>query len=63
MGKDIMDNIIKPWLIFVIGTSCSGKSSFIRAINEDNYISLDDAKPLYKFFTADEMLLTGKGDF
>jgi hypothetical protein len=58
-----MDNTIKPWLIFILGTSCSGKSSFIRAVNTDEYINLDDAKPLYKFFTADEMLITGQGNF
>jgi ABC-type polar amino acid transport system ATPase subunit len=39
---------MNPWLIFIIGTSCSGKSSFIRAINTDDYICLDDAKPLYR---------------
>lgn len=58
-----MDNVIKPWVIFVLGTSCSGKSSFIRAVNTNEYINLDDAKPLYKFFTADAMLITRRGNF
>ena len=44
-----------PKLIFIIGTSCSGKSSFIRAIDAADYICLDDVKPLYKIFKADEL--------
>lgn len=52
-----------PWLIFIIGTSCSGKSSFIRAINANDYICLDDAKPLYKFFKADELLISDQKEF
>jgi len=47
---------MNPKLIFIIGTACSGKSSFIRAINVNDYICLDDAKYLYKFFRADELL-------
>lgn len=45
-----------PKLIFIIGTACSGKSSFIRAINVNDYVCIDDAKHLYKFFCADELL-------
>lgn len=44
-----------PKLIFIIGAACSGKSSFIRAIDAADYICLDDVKPLYKIFKADEL--------
>jgi hypothetical protein len=52
-----------PWLIFVIGTSCSGKSSFADTIKTDEYTYLDDATPLYKFFKADVLLSSGAKEF
>ena len=54
---------MNPWLIFILGTSCSGKSSFIKTINTEDYICLDDAKPLYKFFKADELLTSNPAKF
>lgn len=52
-----------PKLIFIIGAACSGKSSFIRAIDADDYICLDDVKPLYKIFKADELLRKNPKEF
>lgn len=53
---------MKPSLIFIIGPSCSGKSSMSQAICElcPDYSVLDDVVPLYKFFHADELLYQHK---
>lgn len=46
-----------PELIFIIGPSCSGKSSLSRTICRINskYSVLDDVSPLYKIFQADTL--------
>ena len=53
---------MKPKLIFIIGPSCSGKSSMSQAICSlyPEYSVLDDAVPLYKIFTADKLLHQNK---
>ncbi|HSQ97258.1 MAG TPA: hypothetical protein VLL98_00895 [Rickettsiales bacterium] len=54
-----------PRIIIVIGTSCSGKSSFIESIQKykkNYYQVLDDVKPLYKIFSADKLLNSNKYD-
>lgn len=53
---------MKPNLIFIIGPSCSGKSSMSQAICSlhPEYSVLDDAVPLYKIFTADNLLHQNK---
>lgn len=53
---------MKPNLIFLIGPSCSGKSSMSQMICSlhPEYSVLDDAVPLYKIFNADELLHQNK---
>ncbi len=47
-----------PELIFIIGPSCSGKSSMSQVICRihSEYSVLDDVSPLYKIFQADRLL-------
>lgn len=49
---------MKPNLIFIIGPSCSGKSSMTQAICKlyPEYSVLDDTVPLYQIFNADNLL-------
>lgn len=49
---------MKALLIFIIGPSCSGKSSMSQNIRRlhPEYSVLDDAIPLYKIFAADKLL-------
>ena len=49
---------MKPKLIFIIGPSCSGKSSMSQAICSlyPEYSVLDDAVPLYKIFYTDVII-------
>ena len=53
---------MKPNLIFIIGPSCSGKSSMSQAICSlyPEYSVLDDTIPLYKIFAADNLLHQNK---
>lgn len=49
---------MKPDLLFIIGPSCSGKSSMANVIRQQDpsYQQLDDVTPLYQIFHADELL-------
>ena len=49
---------MKPDLLFIIGPSCSGKSSLVNVIQrqDPSYLLLDDVTPLYQIFHADELL-------
>lgn len=49
---------MKPDLLFIIGPSCSGKSSLANIIRQQDpsYQLLDDVTPLYQIFHADELL-------
>ncbi len=51
-----------PNLIFIIGPSCSGKSSMSQIISRlhPEYSVLDDVVPLYKIFNADILLHQNK---
>jgi len=53
---------MKPNLIFIIGPSCSGKSSMSKSICRlyPEYSVLDDAVPLYNIFAADTLLHQNK---
>lgn len=49
---------MKPELLFIIGPSCSGKSSMANIIRQQDpsYLLMDDVTPLYQIFHADELL-------